>query len=423
MGKLTPAWGDLRWRAGAWWALATLCCWVSGCTTPGGPAAGRIGGATPDRPVAQPPQRAVDGPPPGAPPDLSTLANAEPRVEPIRSGGPNKPYEVLGRSYVPLAGDVPLVEKGLASWYGQKFHGRRTASGETYNMLAMTAAHRTMPIPSYARVRNPANGREIIVRVNDRGPFSPDRVIDLSYAAAVKLGLQGGVAAVEVERITHDEIRAGLGQPEPAPAPDPIGSIAVADAAPDWLRGGTPARTEPPPHGLSPAGAPAVAPVVPASTGAASQPPERIRPAPAGVRQAAVEAPPAAGGAGASPAAAPAAVASAPTDAAAAAVTQARTQPGAQLPGTAPQRGRAFTPAASGFWLQLGAFARGEGAYTFQQRVAQELGWLSPLLTVFAEGSLHRLQAGPYASREQAREVAEKLRSSLQLVPVIVERR
>eukprot|EP01036_Dinobryon_divergens_P051930 gene51930-69493_t len=103
-----------------------------------------------------------------------------------------------------------LVERGLASWYGQKFHGRRTASGETYNMLAMTAAHKTMPIPSYARVRNLANGQEIIVRVNDRGPFSPKRVIDLSYAAAVKLGLEGGVANVEVERITHDEIRAGL---------------------------------------------------------------------------------------------------------------------------------------------------------------------------------------------------------------------
>lgn len=104
-------------------------------------------------------------------------------------------------------------------------------------------------------------------------------------------------------------------------------------------------------------------------------------------------------------------------------VAAARATPGAQLPGHAPERGRAFTPAASGFWLQLGAFARGDGAYTFQQRVAQELGWLSPLLTVFAEGSLHRLQAGPYASKDQAREVAERVRSSLQLVPVIVERR
>ena len=116
---------------------------------------------------------------------------------------------MLGESYVPLTGDLPLVERGLASWYGRKFHGRRTASGEVYNMHAMTAAHKTMPIPSYARVRNPANGREIIVRVNDRGPFAAGRVIDLSYAAAVKLGVQNGVAPVELERITHDDIRAG----------------------------------------------------------------------------------------------------------------------------------------------------------------------------------------------------------------------
>jgi rare lipoprotein A len=107
-----------------------------------------------------------------------------------------------------LAADVPLTERGLASWYGRKYHGRPTSSGEPYDMFAMSAAHRTMPIPSYARVRNPANGREVIVRVNDRGPFAAGRVIDLSYAAAVKLGVAGGVAPVEVERITHGEIRA-----------------------------------------------------------------------------------------------------------------------------------------------------------------------------------------------------------------------
>jgi rare lipoprotein A (peptidoglycan hydrolase) len=128
---------------------------------------------------------------------------------PLRQGGPNKPYAVLGQAYAPLQGDVPLVERGLASWYGRKFHGRSTASGETYNMYAMTAAHKTMPLPSYARVRNPANGREVIVRVNDRGPVPAGRVIDLSYTAALKLGVLGGVAPVEVERITHDDIRAG----------------------------------------------------------------------------------------------------------------------------------------------------------------------------------------------------------------------
>lgn len=151
-----------------------------------------------------------DGPEARVPEGLERVPDAEPRVEPLRSGGPNKPYEVLGQRYAPLVGDVPLRETGLASWYGRKFHGRPTASGEPYDMYAMTAAHKTMPLPSYARVRNPANGREIIVRVNDRGPFHPGRVIDLSYTAALRLGVLGGVAPVVVERLTHDEIRAGV---------------------------------------------------------------------------------------------------------------------------------------------------------------------------------------------------------------------
>ncbi len=122
-------------------------------------------------------------------------------------GGPNKPYEVLGQRYVPLTTDAPLQEYGGASWYGRKFHGLPTSSGEIYDMYAMTAAHKTMPIPSYARVRNPANGRQVIVRINDRGPFAAGRVIDLSYVAALKLDLLRGVAPVQVERLTHREIR------------------------------------------------------------------------------------------------------------------------------------------------------------------------------------------------------------------------
>lgn len=150
-----------------------------------------------------------DGPHPQTPGRLDQVPDAEPRIEPIRAGGPNKPYEALGRSYTPLTGDVALREQGLASWYGRKYHGRATSSGETYDMFAMTAAHPVMPIPSYARVRNPANGREVVVRINDRGPFAPGRVIDLSYTAALKLGVLNGVAPVQVERITFDEIRSG----------------------------------------------------------------------------------------------------------------------------------------------------------------------------------------------------------------------
>jgi rare lipoprotein A len=141
--------------------------------------------------------------------ELLKVPDALPRIEPLRNGGPNKPYAVLGRSYTPITTDAEVRESGLASWYGGKFHGLPTASGERYDMYAMTAAHPTMPIPSYARVRNPANGREVIVRVNDRGPFSPGRVIDLSLAAAVRLGVSHAVSPVEVERLTHDAIRSG----------------------------------------------------------------------------------------------------------------------------------------------------------------------------------------------------------------------
>ena len=155
------------------------------------------------------PRAGRDGPPARPPAGLEQVPDAVPRVEPLRVGGPNKPYEVLGQRHVPHTGDVPLQENGLASWYGTKFHGQPTASGEPYDMYGMTAAHKTMPIPSYARVRNPANGREVVVRINDRGPFAAGRVIDLSYTAALKLGVLRGVTPVQVQRLTFDDIRSG----------------------------------------------------------------------------------------------------------------------------------------------------------------------------------------------------------------------
>lgn len=150
-----------------------------------------------------------DGPPADVPADLDRVPDAVPRIERIRSGGANKPYEIGGRLYVPLLDDQPYRERGLASWYGRKFHGRPTSIGEPYDMFAMTAAHPTWPLPSYVRVRNPANERIVIVRVNDRGPFVRGRVIDLSYTAALRLGLLRGVGIVEIERLTHDDIRSG----------------------------------------------------------------------------------------------------------------------------------------------------------------------------------------------------------------------
>lgn len=135
--------------------------------------------------------------------DVSGLANAEPRYEPRRSAGNKSPYTVWGKKYRVLDSNDGYVERGIASWYGEKFHGHKTSNGEVFDMYAMSAAHKSLVIPSYARVTNLDNGRSVIVRVNDRGPFHGDRLIDLSYAAAKKLGYQGrGTARVEVAAIT-----------------------------------------------------------------------------------------------------------------------------------------------------------------------------------------------------------------------------
>jgi rare lipoprotein A len=307
-----------------------------------------------------------DGADANPPKDLALVPDAEPRVEGIRSSGPNRPYEVLGRRYVPITQDRPFSERGLASWYGRKFHGRPTASGETYDMYGMTAAHPTMPLPSYARVRNPANGREVIVRVNDRGPFHPGRIIDLSYTAALKLGLLRGVAVVEVERLTHDSIRARNGRGETvAEALSPQADEAMPSPAP-VVTGSAP---------LLPLESDAVASGSAGSESKGNDKPERAADkAGDGIEKADLPA----------------------------------------LPDVA--QGNAF-------WVQLGAFRQRDGAETFQRRVAAELDWPLERLAVFNDAALFRLQAGPYASRGEARSAAERIRSALQLVPVVLERR
>jgi rare lipoprotein A len=339
-------------RAAPWIVLTAAV--LAGCAS--GPQRSPGSMPTPDR----------DGAEANPPADLARVPDAEPRVETIRSGGPNKPYDVLGRSYVPITRDAPFTERGLASWYGKKFHGKRTASGEVYNMYAMTAAHPTLPIPSYARVRNPANGRDVVVRINDRGPFHSGRIIDLSYTAALKLDLLRGVGQVELERITFDDIRTGAWR-----------RLAASDVV----------------VAAAPASAPAPAPApAPAATPTPTPQLELIA-------AAAVPLPtPPAEAASAAPALAAAPVADAPN-------------------------ARAFTVPARGFWVQLGAFRQREGAESFQQRVIAELDWLSPLLAVFSDAAMFRLQAGPYPSRNDARVAAERIRDGLQLVPVIVERR
>ena len=148
-----------------------------------------------------------DGPPAGAPANLDAIADAQPRLEPLHRYA-NRPYTVFGKDYRPLTSLQPFRQRGRASWYGKRFHGNKTSSGEVYDMYRMTAAHPTLPIPSYARVTNLANGRSVVVRINDRGPFHAGRIIDLSYAAAYRLGyIAAGSAQVEVEAIIQDERR------------------------------------------------------------------------------------------------------------------------------------------------------------------------------------------------------------------------
>jgi rare lipoprotein A len=142
-----------------------------------------------------------DGPGDNPPPNLRDVPDAVVKAESL-SRFANRPYVVFGKTYTPMLGDMPFVQRGAASWYGKKFHGQRTASGELYDMYKMTAAHPTLPIPSYARITSLATGKQVVVRINDRGPFHSSRIVDVSYTAALKLGLLAkGSHEVEVERL------------------------------------------------------------------------------------------------------------------------------------------------------------------------------------------------------------------------------
>lgn len=147
-----------------------------------------------------------DGPGDQTPEGLMSVPDAIPKIEPFAKG-PSKPYTVFDKTYTPITDYRPFIQRGVGSWYGKKFHGQRTASGEIYDMYKMTAAHPILPIPSYARVTNIRNGKQVIVRINDRGPFLASRIIDLSYTAAYKLGYANdGSAELQVERLLPDEI-------------------------------------------------------------------------------------------------------------------------------------------------------------------------------------------------------------------------
>jgi rare lipoprotein A len=178
-----------------------------------------------------------DGPADEIPDGLDEVPDAEPKLEPLHRFA-NRPYVVFGKEYVPNTSVKPYKTRGIGSWYGKKFHGQKTSIGEPYDMFSMTAAHPTLAIPSYVRVTSVANGRSVIVRVTDRGPFHADRVIDLSYAAAHKLDyIRNGSSMVEVEAIVPDAAGVSYAQVSPigskpaaarveAPSKDEIADIA-----------------------------------------------------------------------------------------------------------------------------------------------------------------------------------------------------
>ncbi|WP_292925548.1 septal ring lytic transglycosylase RlpA family protein [Nitrosomonas sp.] len=165
-----------------------------------------------------------DGPEDNPPPNLHLVPDAVPKTEPLRSAN-MQPYVALGKTFKPMTELTPYKKRGVASWYGRRYHGNNTASGEVYDMYAMTAAHPTLPLPSYARVTNLDNGKTVIVRLNDRGPFLADRVIDLSYTAAYKLGiLAAGSGRVEIESIIPEGDSMALALSKPSK------SLPVADS-------------------------------------------------------------------------------------------------------------------------------------------------------------------------------------------------
>ena len=323
-----------------------------------------------------------DGPDANPPANLDAVPDAVPRIEPF-TPSTSKPYVVFGKTYTPDVSGGPYKVQGRASWYGKKFHGNSTANGERYNMYGMTAAHPTLPLPSYARITRVSNGKSVVVRVNDRGPFLNDRVIDLSYVAAYKLGMLGpGSAEVVVERITPDQIRNWQSAPPAvnvaattsAPSPTIAASAATADANPaprqTQLASDSPPTTPVTSTALSdstsaalPTNVSAALPPLAAATSSPAAPP----PTPSSVMTPASSAPPA--------------------------------------PGS--------------MYLQLGAFSDLSKARALAARVSSQIptDLAAAVRVEQTSNNLHRVRIGPFASRDAAVQALNPVQTSTGMAP------
>ena len=376
-------------RARAWVAaiaLPVLAACSSPPTRPSAEPAARSPGVFSTTPPPTPPRKSGggyyldDGPGENPPANLELLPDAVPRVEKFASGA-NRPYNVFGVDYVPDLSGTAYKQRGVGSWYGRKFHGQRTSSGEIYDMYAMTAAHPTLPIPCYALVTNVQNGRSVIVRVNDRGPFLHNRIMDLSYAAALKVGyLSSGSGMIEVEMLKPADIAAGripvttTSLLATASMPTPAQPVTPSSAAPstmtmEALIASLPATGVQP--GLPPA------PTITADAQSKSMPlPAKAEPVD------------------------PTALVALPDR-----------QPAPSLPETA---------TGAGFYLQLGAFRVKAGADSFASHVAREIDpAIASRVQVSDANGLYRVRVGPYAQRADADSAAASLRAVI-AQPVLV---
>jgi rare lipoprotein A len=310
-----------------------------------------------------------DGPGDNPPVDLASVPDATPRDEPLRQAN-MRPYSALGKWYTPKTALEAYRERGIASWYGRRYHGQKTASGELYDMYGMTAAHPTLPIPSYARVTNISNRRSVVVRVNDRGPFLSERLIDLSYTAAYKLDVLGGGSAwVEVETILPD----GGAMLAITAAPTPVSnfdssSSSMADRSASRIAvavGET--RSPTPPH------------------------PEEQQ------------------SDDANPGLFQITASQAPYSTYDDSSTDANTS------------GPSNTPDKGGIYLQLGAFSAYDNADNFLARLRATLPSISPLV-IMAKDGLFKVHAGPYPNQNVAREDAHKIAQSLSIRPMLLTR-